>query len=519
MIRHKRILAAAFAALLLLSACGGADSEGGGGPSLEGEPVPGGTIRVVQGGEPRMMDPAALINVWVANGLLGNALYGTLMINDEETLDIEYKMATDFTTSDGGRTFTLMLRPGLMFTDGTPLDAAAVKFNWDRLRDPSVASPSLPPAAQVASTEVVDPMTLKVTMVSPNPNFAQSLVTSGMNWIASPTALQKGTEAFNAEPVGAGPFTLVNWQRQSVIELTKNPDYWDAPRPYLDGITIRSATDTNQRVNAMTTGSADLASEASGASIAKAEAAGLSSETVPTGGGQFIGLNVRSAPFDDERARRALALALDRDAINAAVYNGAGEVPETLFIEGSPFYTDTPLPTTNRAEAQKLLDELAAEGKSLSFTFLAYSTPENRAVAEAFQTQLTVLDNVEANVEIIDFAAGVPRIAAHDFDMVILSSTVQDPDSSLWSVFHSTSRGNYTGISDPQLDEALDAGRIATTVEARTAAYQVVQDRLVELNPVLWYTRSSPTYVSGKNVHGIEMYTVGSLLPEQLWLN
>ncbi|PYE16330.1 peptide/nickel transport system substrate-binding protein [Williamsia limnetica] len=520
MIRRKRFLAVAFSVLLLVSACGGAEPGGGDGSAAdEGDPVSGGALRAVQGGEPRSMDPASMINVWMAHGMLGNALYGTLMVNDPETFEIEPKMASEFSSDDGGSTFTLTLRPGLTFTDNTPLDAEAVKFNWDRLRDPATASPSLPQAVLVAATEVVDPLTLDVTMVSPVPHFAQSLVTSGLNWIASPTALQKGPESFSEQPVGAGPFTLSSWRRQSTIELQKNPDYWDAPRPYLDSITIRAVLDTNQRVNAMTTGGADIATEASWASIAKIEAAGLQTETLDTGGGQFIGMNVRRAPFDDPRARQALALAVDRPAIDAAVYNGAGQVPTTLFQKDSPFYSDIELPTSNAEQAQELFDELAADGTPLSFTFLAYTTPENRAVAEAMQAQLSAFDNVEINVEVLEFAATVPRIAAHDFDMLILSSTVQDPDSSLWNTFHSTSRGNYTGISDPDLDAALDTGRTAATVEERLAAYEVVQQRLVELNPGLWYTRSAPTVVSGNNVRGVEMYTVGSALPEELWLS
>lgn len=520
MSRRKRVLAAVFSALLLLSACGGTESGTGTDGSVdEGNPVAGGALRAVQDGEPRSMDPATMINVWIAQGMLGNALYGTLMVNDPETFEIEYKMATDFTSDDGGSTFTLSLRPDLQFTDNTPLDAQAVKYNWDRLRDPATASPSLPQAGLVAATEVIDPVTLQVTMVSPVPHFAQTLVSSGMNWIASPTALQKGTEAFNEQPVGAGPFTLASWQRQRTIELRKNPAYWDAPRPYLDSITIQAVPDTNQRVNAMTTGGADFATEASWASIAKIESAGLQAETLETGGGQFIGMNVRKAPFDDVRARRALALAVDREAIDAAVYNGAGNVPITLFQENSPFYTDIALPTTDKEQAQQLFDELAAEGKPLSFTFLAYASPENRAVAEAMQAQLSAFDNVDMKVEVLEFAATVPRIAAHEFDMLILSSTIQDPDSSLWNTFHSTSRGNYTGISDPQLDQALDAGRTAGTVEERVAAYETAQQRLVEMNPGIWYTRSAPTVVSGTNGRGVEMYTVGSALPEEMWLN
>ncbi|KJF21809.1 ABC transporter substrate-binding protein [Rhodococcus sp. ACPA4] len=518
MIRYKHVLIAALSASLLVSACGSTTANTNSSPDAVGDPVAGGTLAAIQGGEPRSLDPAAMINVWMANGLVGNALYGTLMINNSETLDIEYTMAEAFETNDGGSTFTLILRPGLMFTDGTPLDAEAVKFNWDRLREPATASPSLPQASQVAASKVVNPATLEVTMVAPNPHFAHSLVASAMNWIASPTALAKGQAAFNDAPIGAGPFELVSWQRQSAMELKKNPGYWDAPKPYLDQITLRTVTDTTQRINSIKTGGADIAMEASWSSIADAQDAGFPTETVPTGGGQFIGMNMRRAPFDDERARRAVTLAVDLDAMNTAVYNGKGKIPETLFTEGSPFYTPNALPQSDKATAQELFDELAAAGKPLSFTFLAYSTPENKAVAEALQAQLSTFDNVDAKVEIIDFAAGVPRIAAHEFDMIILSSTIQDPDSSLWNTFHSTSRGNYTGINDRQLDTALDEGRTATTVEARTAAYEIAQQRLIELNPGVWYTRSAPTVVSGKNVQGVEMYTVGSTLPEELWM-
>lgn len=114
--------------------------------------------------------------------------------------------------------------------------------------------------------------------------------------------LQKGRQAFDENPVGAGPFTLVDWTRQSAIELEKNPDYWDAPKPYLDRLTIKGVHDTNQRINAMTTGAADLSLESTMANINMAREAGLQTETLPTGGGQMIGMNERRAPFDDVRA-------------------------------------------------------------------------------------------------------------------------------------------------------------------------------------------------------------------------
>ena len=499
MTRSRRFLtavAAACAVALAVAGCGGSSSDSGAAADV-GEPVSGGVLRALQTGEPRSLDPANLSNTWAHQPILGNALYGTLMINNSETLELEYKMATDFSTTDGGATFTLKLRPDLKFTDGNPLDAAAVKFNWDRLRDPALGSTSIRQAVQIASSEVVDSTTLKVALTSPNPHFGQALIAGALNWIASPAALQKGQPAFYENPAGAGPFKLVRWTRQDAIERERNPGYWDAPKPYVDSVTIRTVSDSNQRINTMTTGGADIASETNYASLNKAESAGLQTAVTTTGGGQFFGMNVRRAPFDDVRARRAVALALDMDTLNSVVYNGEGKVPTTLFEESSPFYTDVALPASNKEEAQRLFDELAAEGKPVRFTYLAYPTTESKAAGESIQTQLSAFDNVEVQVEVVDYAAATARAGARDFDMLISSSIIQDPDFPMWMAFHSTSPGNFTGISDEELSTALDQGRVAESVDERKAAYDTAQKRIAELVPGVWYTRAVPSVTFG----------------------
>lgn len=527
MIRRNRLLtavAAASAATLLLGACGGSNNDDSGGGATQntveaGDPVAGGSATVLQTGEPRSLDPAALSNVWAFQPTLGNALYGTLMINDYETMELEPKMATDFSTEDGGATFTLTLRDDLVFSDGTPLDAEAVKFNWDRLKDPSLGSTTIRQAVMIADTEVVDPTTLKVTLTSPNPHFGQAVVAGALNWIASPAALQLEPAAFDANPVGAGPFTLVNWTRQDAIELEKNPEYWDAPKPYLDNLTIRTVSDSNQRLNTITTDAADLASETGWANINKASDGGYQYQVAPTGGGQIAGMNAARAPFDDVRARRAVALAIDLDSVNTVVYNGEGEVPATLFPEDSPFYADISINETDPEAAQALFDELAAEGKPVSFTFMSYPTTESRTLAETLQAQLSAFDNVEMQVDVVDYAAAQGRTGARDFDMVISSATVQDPDYALWQAFHSESSGNFLGVSDPQLDEALDKGRNAESTDERVEAYTTVQERIAEVVPGLWYVRAVPAVIYSPNMHGVEMYTLGSPLPEEFWIS
>ncbi|MEE2056062.1 ABC transporter substrate-binding protein [Rhodococcus artemisiae] len=514
-VARRTMLAALVTSMaLVVGGCGGSgavrtdDAEAG-------DPVRGGTMRVVQGGEPRSLDPATLVNAWVSNSLIGNALYGTLLVNDPETLELTPVLAESFETSDGGATFELELREGIRFSDGTPYDAEAVRYNWERMRDQNTGSPSLIQASQITALEVTDPLTLRVILASPNPHYAQAVVWGGLNWIASPTALEAGRQAFDDHPVGAGPFTMTQWRRQDRIILERNPGY--EPAPYLDGIELVHNGDTNQRVNAVISGQAGLAIEGSWATLGRAEDAGLRTLVEPSGGGQFLALNTRRAPFDDERARRALAHAIDIDALNEVVFAGRAELPRTLFDENSPFYADIPISTHDPDTAQQLFDELAAEGKPVSFTFLAYTSVENKAVAEAVQAQLSAFDGVDVQVEVLDFTAALPRLHTYDFDVAITSATILDPDTALWSNFHGDSTGNFSGINDPELNAAIDEGRTAAELEDRAGAYETAQQRIVDLNPVVWYIRTAPAAVLGEGTQGVQMYGMGSIRPELLW--
>lgn len=230
-------------------------------------------------------------------------------------------------------------------------------------------------------------------------------------------------------------------------------------------------------------------------------------------------MNNRRAPFDDIRARKAVQLALDTDNLNLIVYNGEGIVPKTLFAEESPYYQDKPFPETNSEEAQKLFDELAADGTPLSFTFMSYPSSESKTLAEAVQAQLSAYDNVDVKVEIHDIANAQARTAARDFDMSITSAIIQDPDYGLWSAFHSTSPGNFMGVNDPELDEALDRGRESASHDERVEAYNAVENRLADLTVGVFYTKATPAIIYGKDVHGVELYTLGSPLVEEIWIN
>ena len=157
------------------------------------------------------------------------------------------------TTTDG-KVWTLKLRAGVKFSDGTSYDAAAVKFNWERHADPANAS-MYASTAQALTSEVVDPLTLKVTLSAVNGQFPR-ILSIQLNYIGSPTAIRAaGSQAaYNTKPVGAGPFMLKEWVRDSQMTFVRNPSYWNAPRPYVDTLVLKSVIPEDQRLNSFKAG-------------------------------------------------------------------------------------------------------------------------------------------------------------------------------------------------------------------------------------------------------------------------
>ena len=191
-----------------------------------------------------------------------SAIYDTL-IRTAPDGTITPRLAESVTPSEDFTTWTIELRPDLVFTDDTPLDAEAVKFNWDRHTDPAVASQCFPTAATIASSTVEGPTTLVVELVEPNSQFP-FLLEGCLGFIASPAALEQHGEAYGTSAestVGAGPFMLESFNPGVDNTMVKNPNFWDAPRPYLDRIEIVGVpSDTQSAAQALITDQADMIS-------------------------------------------------------------------------------------------------------------------------------------------------------------------------------------------------------------------------------------------------------------------
>jgi peptide/nickel transport system substrate-binding protein len=444
--------------------------------TTEREPEQGGTFTYLTTQDPATLAP----DVFPNGGTIGTSNYERLAIYDallvlEPDGTFQMRIAESLESSDGGTTWTLVLRPEVKFSDGTSFDAEAVKSNWDRMADPANESAGFPFLTKVASTDVVDALTLSVTLKAPDPLFSSLVAQSPLIYIGSPTAMEEKGAEFASSPVGAGAFTFEEWVKRDHISMKRNPDYYGTV--YLDELIIKYAvTDPQQEYNTVLTGGADAMFTPDLNLGTRAEEDGLGvKHSHKTGGGWNLLWNTKKAPFDDVRARQAVAYAFDAEAMNDALFDGAAALSPTVFDEDSPLYSPVKQIEPNAEKAQALFDELAAEGKPVEFSILAPPVIKNQT--DWLQARLSGFENVEVKIDSVAMQAATTAVLAGNWQVSIAGGPrFVDPYPLLHDSMKTGGGANSYGISNPEIDAALEDAATTDDVEARTAAYRTVQE-------------------------------------------
>lgn len=191
------------------------------------------------------------------NQAAGKAYYEGLYEFDKD-LKMQPKLATEYSVSPDGLQYTFKLRPGVKFHDGTDFNADAVKATIDRVSNPENKLARYTQFNRVAKTEVVDPLTVRITLKEPFSAFINAMAHPSAMMI-SPTALAKYGKDIGMNPVGTGPFKLLEWKPAEYLRVTKFDGYWQKGLPKIDTLTFRFVTDNNTRAAVMQTGEAQFA--------------------------------------------------------------------------------------------------------------------------------------------------------------------------------------------------------------------------------------------------------------------
>ncbi|GGM02678.1 peptide-binding protein [Dactylosporangium sucinum] len=496
----SRSAAATVAACLAVASagCGGSGSADG---AEAGTPTKGGKATYAVNVEVTSLDPAVCA---VQSFDRCAPIFGTLLRYDLDKKAFVGQMAESFDTTDG-KNWTLKLRSGVTFSDGTPFDAAAVAFNWDRVKDPKTLSPAAR-STQGMTWKVVDPQTVAVTLDKVNYQLPWTLV-RGLSAIGSPTAIQKAGADVANSPVGAGPFVLKKWTRNSQIEYTRNPTYFEPGLPYLDALTIKVIGADDQRLNALRGGEIDVDwSLLTKDARAIESTGGYQIYRVPLVGGTGLQFNLKDPVVKDEGLRRAMLMAFDSAQINNAVYPGDQPVDQ-LLRPGATERDDAlgKFPDKNLAEAQRLFDDyLRRTGKTAeTVTFTCYAgLPALEQVAQLIQSQMQQIKGLTFKLNAVDGATLSSLSTKREFQTIMGATLSQELDR-LYDVFHTDGALNVMGYSNPEVDTALELSRSSGKPEEVAAAYKEVVGELSNDGPLrTWRYQTGHLYVN-KKIKGI----------------
>ncbi|NUP32784.1 MAG: ABC transporter substrate-binding protein [Streptomycetaceae bacterium] len=522
-------MAAALTLALTASACSGSGDKASpkpsaappaatGAASAQPPAKTGGTITMLAVQDSAQLDPFRTAYVAVTDEPRLSALYDPLFAIQPGTGKLLAHLGESITSPDGGKSWVLKLRSGVQFSDGAPFDAVAVKTNWEMHADPATGSLHRAAATGLKLT-VADPLTLTIVPQSPNANFDRTLAQE-LTYIESPLQLAKGPAVYGTQPVGAGPFVLKSWTRGSEQVFARNPTYWqkDKGLPKLDGFTVRNVPDIQQQLASVKNGQADVFTSSDPALLEKA-AKDAHASVLRVDGGQYFMFNLSRPPFDDPRARRAISLALDPADIPKTLNNGY--IPaKGLFSSQSTFFDPAFVqPPPNRAEAQKLFDQLAAEGKKVDFSYLIPQNPSSQKTAEYMQSRLLTYSNVSMKIEALEIGAYIQKSAIqHDFQGLLTQRWVVDPEPQLFMAFFSQSPLNYGSWKNPAVDKALLTGRGTSDPAVRKQAYSDLQRALIEDMPLWVYSEAVVGPIYNDKVTGVEVYNAGVVFMDRIGL-
>ena len=536
--RRLRWLALPLVLSIIAAACGdnkgtgapagtaGATATAASGPTTTAVEVPvaGGSATILLYSEIATLDPVKGTGSGGSDGQRFHALYGGLIGYDANKNVVDGIQAeslkpkgTDYAN------WQLKLKPNMKFTDGTAFTATSVKVNWERDNVAANACPCRGVAATIKTLTVVDPLTLDITLLSPNAHFDKNIERITMNYIASDKAIADGVD-MTSKPVGAGPFTLDQWIRDDRMVMSRNPDWLGGKSPaYLDKLTFRVVGDEDQRIDTFTTGAADAFYTSTPGSVTKAlknvKDSYYASIGVTTG--QSWVMNNATPPFNDVRVRTAFVQGVDYAVLAKDILGGATPA-DNFTVKGTPFYDEKAvLPKYDPAAAQKLIDSYVAEkngGQPIKITMNAFQQTLDQARVKFVQTSLGQLKNIQVEIQTNDSATGIGKVLRGEYQISSWGFPVLDPEPGLFNAAKSGLPTNYSKYSNADVDKALDAGRITTDQTERKKLYDTVWEALARDLPYVPYVVTTNGFVLSAKLRGGTVFTDGILRFDLLWM-
>jgi len=372
-------------------------------------------------------------------------------------------LAESYTVSTDGLLYTLKLREGVRFHDGSALDAAAGVFNLERVRNPENHCRCLVNVSLIEKVQATGPRTVQIRLRAPMASLP-AVLAGAAGMMASPKAVQADGRAFGMKPVGSGPFRLVEWTKSSRFVAERNPDYWKPGRPFLDKVVFKGLQNGFSREATIRSGDFDIITSPPPTFVTQARDDKRLSVMRPNGfGAFFIALRMTHPQLKDPRVRLALAHATDRPQLLKVMFYDPQELATTPFGKGQRLRPDevADYPAFNPARAKALLAEY---GQPVRLLLTSDNTQLSLRVNQVLQ-QMWRAVGVEVDIRVIDTASLIRAFGKHEFDVALFRLPGSpDPDLNVYPLLYSrlaerALSSNFVQYANPQMDELLNAGR------------------------------------------------------------
>ena len=523
--RMVSVVAAVAAVALFASSCSSSGSSSGGNSASStsditvkatGAPTAGGSVKFALEADSDGFNPTT--NRWAVSGhMVGSAVFDPLSAYDENGKAQPY-LAKSFTPSADFKSWTIELRPNVNFSNGAPVDGAAVAKSLNAMKKDVLVGIAL---ANIASVVASGPLSVTVTTIDPDASLPAALTTQ-VGYVVSPAQLDAAPPANTRSPIGSGPFIQKEWVPDNRWSGTKNPNYWRSDAkgnklPYLDSLEFRPITDPQNRVNALLAGDVNIIHTTDFPAMAKLRSEAQSgavqvvfdqTETEES----FVIFNTSKAPLDDVRVREGLKLCTDPAAILVINDTPADRAANSQFTKDSPWYFDAGFKTNDPAAGKALIEKVKAEKGPISLNLATTPVPANVNTTALIKQQWeacgvsVTTTTTEQSKFILDLATGNYQAnLSRQF-----SGTDPAVDYVWWTGKNATGplALNFARLNDPEINAALDKGRGSPDVTVRKEAYATVQKRQTALVPYIWLAHSQWALGAAKNIRNFTSMTL-----------
>ena len=523
--RRSFIAALGLAGATTVAGCSGSQSNSdGGGGSEDTEATEemsgpyGGQLRVSVSRKPNTLNPIEHVNG--AEYQVTGWLYSNLTRVDHN-LEVHPDLATDWEPNSDASQWTFNLREDATFNhNGEQVTARDIKKTIETVQDPDVGSPGKGAIGPIESVEAVDETTARINLTGPYADIPKKMAKQFAR-ILPADVIENRYDEIATTDFGSGPFNLETFDVGSLIETSRNEDYYLESEsgdqlPFVDGVNQRVYPETTAEISAMGNDTVDIMWEVPAAQYGRIQSQS-GSEALRTSGGAFANLVMRSdqPPFDDNRVRKAFKYAVDKEAMLEGAQNGFGMVGhDTPISPAYQFQTDLPAREQDFDRARELLEE-AGYGDGLDLKLYAANQPSVRVkYATLLKNQLKEI-GVNIEIEQVSYDRYLSEIWSSAPFYIGYYGMRFTEDGILYLLLHSEGSWNEAHWKDDEFDQVLNQARQTTDTNERAELYARAQEILHERGPYLVSFFQDELAASRNYVDNYQLNPTGFFVPTQ----